>query len=64
MALTAASLNIRYAHLQLPYSAPVSFSDLGSCLAVAGQTPMLVARLGYSDLASHALRRSLSQMLE
>ncbi len=61
--LTAASLRIRYGHLQLPYSSPANSEDLGRCFGGGVRQALLVARLGYSHVAPHSLRRPLCRML-
>ncbi len=63
VALTAASLRIRYAHLQLPYSSPAKSEDLGQCFGAGVRQALLVARLGYSHAVRHSLRRPLWRLL-
>ncbi len=61
--LSAASLKIRYAHLQLPYASHSHNGDLRSCFGLQDGQEFLAARIGYSDLVLPSLRRPISQML-
>ena len=64
-ALTATSLNISHAHVNMPCEVPSVRHKLSQLLQLkGGETPLLLLRIGYSEKMPYSYRRPVEQVLE